>query len=448
MLQHKSKVRFTLTVLFAINLLNFYDRSIFGSVVEPIRKQWSLSDAQIGWLATAFTLLYAIIGVPMGRLSDTGRRSRLLALGVAAWSLMTALSGWTWNFASMFAARLGVGVGEAVCAPAGNSLIGDLYPARQRGRALSFFMLGLPIGYCLGAYITGQVAAAYGWRMAFFVACLPGLLVAVLATKALDPPRGAAEASPHAQREHTGSPYWSVLRIPTICWIIATGALYNFNSYAYGTFLPAFLSRYHGQSLRQSNTEFAILWGGAGVVGLLLGGWVADRVSHQSKSGRLLVGGVSLLFSSAGLFFALGLPQGAVTSFVIVAGAAVTLAFLYYPCVYATIQDVVRPQLRGTAMALYFLAMYLLGGSFGPVVVGRLSDHYARIAASQAGADALTEAARAVGLHSAMYAIVVCSVLVALALFGAARTVGRDMGELQAWMNLPASGPLSADAQD
>ena len=448
MVEPKTKVRYALAVLFAINLLNFYDRSIFGAVAEPIRKQWNLSDAQIGWLATAFTLLYAIVGVPMGRLADTRKRSRLLALGVGAWSLLTALSGWTWNFASMFAARLGVGVGEAVCAPAGNSLIGALYPAQKRGRALSLFMLGLPVGYFSGAYISGQVAAAFGWRMAFFVACVPGLLVAALATRVLDPPRGAAEASAHASRAHTGSPYWTVLRIPTICWIIANGALYNFNSYAYVTFLPAYLSRYHGQTLRQSNTEFAIIWGISGVVGLLFGGWVADRISHKSKSGRLVVGGVSLLLSAVGVCVSLNLASGQVTGFVVILGAAVTLAYLYYPCVYATIQDVVQPGLRGTAMALYFFAMYLLGGSFGPVVVGRLSDYYARRAMADIGSTRITEAARAAGLHSAMYAIVVVSVLVAVALFGAARTVARDMGELHEWMNFPTGRPIPAEGEN
>lgn len=433
-LKQQTKVRFTLAVLFAINLLNFYDRAIFGAVVEPIRKQWALSDAQIGWLATAFTLLYAIVGVPLGRLADTGRRSRLLAFGVAAWSVLTAASGMAWNFASMFVSRLGVGVGEAVCAPAGNALIGDLYPAAKRGRALAFFMLGLPIGYSLGSFFSGQLAASYGWRMAFFVACVPGMLAALAATRLVDPPRGSAEATPPPQLDQSGSPYWSVLRIPTIAWIIATGALYNFNSYAYVTFLPAYLSRYHGQSLRQSNTEFALLWGVAGIVGLLVGGFVADRVSHRSKSGRLLVGGVSLLLSAAAVYLALNLPPGQTMAFVLIMGAGATLAYLYYPCVYATIQDVVRPQLRGTAMALYFLAMYLLGGSFGPVVIGRLSDHYAHLAAAEGP---LTESSRATGLHSAMYAIVVTSVLVAVALFGAARTVAGDMGELQAWHTMP-----------
>jgi MFS family permease len=445
--QQKSKVRFTLAVLFAINLLNFYDRSIFGAVAEPIRKQWGLTDAQVGWLATAFTLLYAVVGVPMGRLSDTQKRSRLLAAGVAVWSLLTAASGWAWNFAAMFVTRLGVGVGEAVCAPAGNSLIGDLYPAQKRGRALGIFMLGLPIGYFLGSWISGQVAASYGWRIAFYVACLPGLLIAFLALRVLDPPRGAAEAHAAPQPEHSGSPYWAVLRIPTLCWIIASGVVYNFDGYAYATFLPAYLIRYHGQGLRGASLGFAIFWGVGGVVGLLSGGWIADRVSHQSRSGRLVVGAVALLLCAVGAYLALELPPGQVKDFVILMGGAATLFFLYYPCVYATIQDVVPPSLRGTAMAMYFFAMYLLGGSFGPVIVGRISDHFAR-QASTGSASGITEAARAAGLHSAMYVLIVGCILVSVALLGAATTVARDMGVSQLWSATTPDVPVRAEGQD
>ena len=447
MLQQKSKVRFTLAVLFAINLLNFYDRSIFGAVAEPIRKQWGLSDMQVGWLATAFTLLYALVGVPMGRLSDTQKRSRILAAGVAVWSLLTAASGWAWNFASMFATRLGVGIGEAVCAPAGNSLIGDLYPASKRGRALGIFMLGLPIGYFLGSWISGQVAATYGWRMAFYVACLPGFLIALLALRVLDPPRGAAEAHLAQPPQHSGSPYWAVLKIPTLSWIIASGAVFNFTSYAYGTFLPAYLIRYHGQNLSRSNLAFAIFWGVGGVVGLLSGGWIADRVSHTSRNGRMVAGAIALLLSAAGAYLALNLPPGQVTRFVLIMGGATTMYYLYYPCVYATIQDVVAPHLRGTAMALYFLAMYLLGGSFGPVIVGRISDYFARQASANS-VSGITEAARASGLHSAMYVLILGCVLVSVTLLGAATTVARDMGESPMLRSTTQGLPAPAEGQD
>src|SRR5207247_10035759 len=164
------RAKYALFVLFAINAMNFFDRVIGGAVAEPIRKEWHLSDSALGALGTAFTLLYAFAGVPLGRLSDRFSRKKLLAGGVFFWSLLTGLSGITRNFWQLFATRLGVGVGEAVCAPAGTSLIGDLYPPERRGRAMSLFMMGLPIGIALSFFLGGSIAHAYGWRAAFFVA--------------------------------------------------------------------------------------------------------------------------------------------------------------------------------------------------------------------------------------------------------------------------------------
>lgn len=435
--QSRDQARYALAILFAINLLNFYDRQIPGALVEPIRKQWALTDSQIGWLATAFTLLYALVGVPLGRLSDRWSRPRLLSLGVAAWSLLTAASGLAWGYASLFAARLGVGVGEATCAPAANSLIGDLYPAARRAGALSLFMMGLPIGNFLGSFVSGHVAAAYGWRMAFFIACLPGLILAFVAMRLFDPPRGAAESSPLAGRRPEGSPYWSVFKIPTLRWIIITGALSNFNMYTIPTFLPAYLSRFHALDLKQANTLAAIAFGAAGIPGLLLGGWAADRVAAIRSNGRLLLCSASLFLAGIFIFLALHLPQGRLLLFGALMGMGCMLSYLYYSCVYATIHDLVPPSLRATAMALYFFAMYLLGGSFGPVLTGKLSDYFARLAMAEAGASGLNEHFRALGLHNAMYVIPLCSVLLAAVLLGAARTASRDIGKLKAWMSEP-----------
>jgi MFS family permease len=433
------RAAYTLAILFGINLLNFYDRQIFGALAEPIRKEWTLTDSQIGWLATAFTLLYAVVGVPFGRLSDRWKRPQLLSVGVAVWSLLTAASGIAWSYGSLFVTRLGVGIGEATCAPASNSLIGDLYPAARRARALSLFMLGVPLGGFLGFFLSGQVAARYGWRMAFYIACVPGLLLALLAKRMFDVPRGAAESSPLAGRPHEGSPYWSVLKIPTIRWIIITGALFNFNAYAIASFLPAYLSRFHALDLKQANLLTAITFSAVGIPGLLLGGWAADRVVAIRSNGRLLISSTSFLLSAIFIYSALRVPSGEFRLFGLWMGAGCLLSNFYYAPVYATIQDVVSPSLRGTAMALYFFAMYLLGGSFGPVLTGKLSDYFARLAMAEAGASGLNEHFRGVGLHSAMYVIPLCSVVLAAVLFAAARTVARDMGQLQLWMSSPES---------
>jgi MFS family permease len=441
--QSGKQARYTLFILFAINLLNFYDRHIFGALAEPIRREWSLSDSQIGWLATAFTLLYAVVGVPLGRLSDRWNRAKLLSWGVAAWSLLTAASGMAWNYGSMFATRLGVGVGEAACAPAANSLIGDLYPSGQRARALAFFMLGLPLGNFLGTFVSGVIAAGYGWRMAFYVAGIPGLFIAALALRVPDPPRGASESSPMAGRAHDGSPYWTILKIPTMCLIIVTGALFNFIMYALATFLPAFISRYHSLDLRLSTTIAALAFGLTGVPGLLLGGWAADRAAQFHANGRLLVSFGATLIAAICLGLAFSQLAGHVTAFVVLLGTGCMIAFAYYASVYATIQEIVPPSLRGTAMALYFLAMYLLGGSFGPVLTGKLSDYFAHRAMAAAGASAMNEHFRASGLHVAMFAIPICDAFVSVVLLVAARTVAKDMKTVQVWMSFPEGQPPS-----
>src|SRR5437667_2662996 len=181
---------FTLGVLLAINTMNFFDRQILPAVQEKIKDQWKLSDTELGWLGTAFILLYAVVGLPLGRLADVWRRKWLLAGGVALWSLLTLGSGLAWSFWSLFVLRLGVGVGEASCAPAASSLIGDLVPAQRRARAMSVFMLGLPLGLALSFFVSGTVAERYNWPAAFFVAGVPGLLLAIAALFLVDPVRG------------------------------------------------------------------------------------------------------------------------------------------------------------------------------------------------------------------------------------------------------------------
>src|ERR1700737_587323 len=190
---HRSNAWFALWVLSAINAINFFDRQILGAVGEPIRKEWGLSDSNLGALGTAFTLLCAFVGVPFGRLTDKAKRTWILSAGVFVWSLMTATSGAARNFWQLFTCRLGVGVGEASCAPAATSLIGDLFPASRRARAMSIFMLGLPIGIALSYLMSSFIAHAWGWRAAFFVAGIPGVFCAIAAMFIDEPARGIAE---------------------------------------------------------------------------------------------------------------------------------------------------------------------------------------------------------------------------------------------------------------
>jgi MFS family permease len=414
-------------VLFGINLMNFYDRQILAAVTEPVRKEWALNDSALGWLGTAFTLFYAAVGVPLGRLTDCWIRNRILSIGVTLWSVLTAASGFAWNYGALFITRLGVGVGEASCAPAANSLIGDLFPPHQRARALSAFMMGLPVGLFLSYWLSGRIAHAYGWRSAFYLACVPGVILGILALRIHEPQRGAAESTQDAGGRREGSPYRLLLSIPTMWWIIASGALHNFNMYAINSFLTAFLSRYHHLNLKEATFISAVVLGGVGVLGLLAGGWAADYFGRVRSEGRLLVASVAVLAATPCIYLALQQPPGAVLVFMFWMGIGSMLMFVYYSGVYAAIQDVVEPALRGTAMALYFFAMYVLGASLGPLGTGMLSDYFAHQAMRAAGATIMTEPFKATGLHDAMYLIPLLSLVLAAVLFAAARTVTADI---------------------
>jgi MFS family permease len=421
-----ARLLYTLSVLLGINTLNFFDRQILGAVAEGIKKDWDLSDGRLGALGTAFILLYAVIGLPLGRWADVGQRSKLLAGGVALWSLMTAASGFAWNFWSLFTLRLGVGVGEASCAPAANSLLGDLFPLRSRSRAVAVFMLGLPLGLALSFIISGQVADQWGWRAAFWVAGVPGLLLALLALALPDPARGEVDLRPAGAEWSPGRAVRHVLSIPTMWWIILSGALHNFNMYAVGQFLSSFLQRFHGLTQTGAGWISGLIYG-CGGLGILLGGWACDRAVQRHIRGRLVVATAALLLFVPSTLIALRQPAGNYWGFALWFLPGYALSYVYYSAVYATLQDIVEPALRGTAMALYFCAMYLLGAALGPVLTGWVSDTLARRAAA---GGATAAAARTIGLHQAMYLVPTLGALLVVVLFAASRTVTADYERL------------------
>ncbi len=421
-MSERGRAAYALAVLFVINAMNFFDRVIGGALAEPIRREWNLSDSALGALGTAFTLLYAFVGIPLGRLSDRASRKSILAGAVFVWSALTAASGITRTYWQLFVTRLGVGVGEAACAPAATSLIGDLFPPHRRARALSVFMMGLPIGIALSYFVGSYVAHAWGWRAAFYVAGVPGVLAAVAAMFIHEPLRGTKEIV--ASKPHTGSPWKKLLSIPTLWWLIASGALHNFNMYALGSFLAPLLMRYHGASLREAGVMTTLVYGLSGIPGLLLGGALADRWAVKRRDGRLLVAAIATGVSAPLMWAALARPANDAVPFVILGSLACAFMYVYYASVYAALQDVVEPSLRGTAMALYFFAMYVLGASFGPLATGIASDYFTRRAA---GVALELEPFRGAGLHSAMYLVPILSIFLALVLFAASRTVARDM---------------------
>ncbi len=450
----------SLVILFAINILNFYDRQVLSTLTEPVRKEFVLSDTQIGFMTTAFTLLYAVIGVPIGRLADRWNRKKLLASGVTVWSVLTASTAVAGTYSFLLFSRLGVAVGEAVCAPVGTSWLGDLYPPAKRSGALALFMLGVPIGTALSSFCSGPVAQAFGWRVAMVLAAGPALLLIPALLTLHEPIRGASE--PHQPATVRGAGFqpampafmraffspqnrprtsvaqaslpvspsptaWSILRIRTLWWIIASGALLNFIMYAFAVFLASFLMRVHGFSLASTGIASGFVFGIGGVLGGLTAGRVGDRVANQRKDGRMRAAALAALISAPLAFLGILQPPGAVALAIPLLALAYGFFNMYYGLVYSSIHDIVCPSLRGTAMAFYFMVMYLGGASFGSLITCNLSDRMARRAALAAGSPRITEAAKAIGLQQAMFIIPAMAVALALVLYAGSRTIEGDM---------------------
>ncbi len=419
----RGQLTYALTVLFALNFMNFYDRQVVGAVGERIKQEWQLSDSQLGSLTTAFVLLYALVGIPFGRLADTGTRRLILSRGVVIWSAFTALSGAAGSFVAHFLYRMGVGVGEASLAPTANSLIADLFPPKVRARAISIFMLGLPLGLGASYLISGLVVKATGgWRPALYVAAVPGFILAVFALFLPEPARrGATNTADGGGLSATAS-IRAILAVPTMWWVIASGALLNLVMYAIGAFSTSYYIRYHGLDIDIANRFNAMVFGGGGGLGMLLGGWLGDRAGRGGAAGRLQLATVGCAIAAPLLWLALQQSRGMAWSFAGFLFAAVLSLYFYYSSVYAAIHDLVPSGVRGMAMSVYFFVFYIFT-AIGLIGFGKLSDG---LAARALATGVTAPESRAIGLHDAMYAMPICCAALVIVLYFASRTAARD----------------------
>ena len=300
---------------------------------------------------------------------------------------------------------------------------------------MGVFMLGLPAGIFLAYISAGAIATKFGWRARFLFCLRPRIALRA---------DGAAHARTAARRARSRARgddrrdgveialYHAVLGLPTMWWIIMSGIFHNFNMYAINSFNSAFLQRFHGMSLLDASYVSSFAVGAVGAIGLLVGGWLADKMSVKRRNGRLVLSACRMTIAAPCIFFAINQPKGAITAYSYFMTMGTITMYVYYSTVYAAIQDVIEPRLRGTAVALYFCFMYILGASMGPVGTGCLSDHFAHKAMIDAGAGTMTEAFKAIGLHNAMYVIPVLALAAAVVLFAASRTMEKDVRKLVA----------------
>jgi sugar phosphate permease len=268
-----------------------------------------------------------------------------------------------------------------------------------------------------------------GWRFAMVVAAAPALLLIPLLLRLREPKRGASEGA-HEPGTTGVAAMKAALKIPTLWWIIASGALLNFNMYALGTFMPAFLSRIHHVSLANSGIGTGITYAIGGLAGSFAGGWLGDHVIKKRRNGRMLwAAGITILSAPTGY---LAIQSGSVVTAVAFMTISYGALCSYYGLVYSSIQDIVAPSMRATAMAIYFMAMYLCGASFGPLLTGKVSDMMARRAAELAGSAVLTDAFKAIGLQQAMLIMPVLAVILAMVLYIGSRTIVGDIKRREA----------------
>ena len=368
-----------LLLLVVVYTFNFIDRQIVGILAVPIKADLGLSDTELGLMGgLAFALFYTGLGIPVAMLADRFSRTWIMTGALVIWSAMTAVCGLANNFCQLFLARLGVGVGEAGGVAPAYSLISDYFPAQQRARALSIYSFGIPIGSALGIVFGGLIASKVDWRYAFFAVGLAGIFIApVFRLVVKEPPRGGFDPV-RAERAPPGlAELFRTLASKPSFWLVSLGAASS-SMMGYGLFfwLPSFFVRSYGLSLLDASLFFGAIVFLGGLVGIWAGGWLGDRLGQAKRSRYLTVPAIAFCITIPFYVVALFSPNLTLTFFVLLVPTAMGLVWL--GPVLATIQHLVRPDMRATASAVFLFINNLIGIGLGTWALGALSDALAQ----------------------------------------------------------------------
>ncbi len=380
----REQARFAFTVLLMINVLNYADRSVLSAVLPKIQADLQLSNTELGLLASSFLLVYAIATLPLGIWADRSPRKCIVAWCVGIWSVATALAGLARNFVQLFVLRSILGIGEAGYAPASLSMLGDYFPKAQRGRVMAFWGIGNLIGTALGLILGGLIADAFGWRWAFYVIGIPGLVTALLIWRATEPARGAFEGKEDTDSGSTtyghrslGKSFWQIastlFQIPTYRILLGAFIFCFFTIGSASVWIPSYFVEAFNLSVSQAGVISGAVLAGGSLVGTLLGGWLADSLQRHRSEGRLLVATFAFLLGAPCTLVALSMHT--LIPFVIVFTIAIVCLSLCLGPLNAVIQDIVTPDIRATAIGLVLLLGHLLGDAASPLIVGALADH-------------------------------------------------------------------------
>ena len=367
---------YVLAILFVAYVFNFVDRQIISILLGPIKRDLGVSDSMMGFLAgPAFAIFYATLGIPIARLGDLWVRRTIIAIGLALWSGMTAVSGLAQNFTQMALARIGVGVGEAALSPPAHSLLADYFPVEKRATALGVYAMGIHIGILFGVLAGGWLEEYWGWRRAFMVVGLPGLVLALLVRFTVrEPVRGAQELRPTDEAMPTVMEVVRFLAARRSFRHLSLGiGLTAFAGYAFATWAPEFLRRVHGISGGELGTKYGLALGVGGAIGSVLAGVIADRLGRRDVRWWLwlpaIAGAGPLPFTLS--FFA----SSNVDTALAIGFPGLIIAAMYQGPVFATVQTLSPVRMRAVASGVLMFVTNIIGLALGPQSIGWLNDY-------------------------------------------------------------------------
>ena len=357
--------RRVILILMLVNFVNYVDRQIIFSLFPAIRRDFGLSFAQLGYLATAFTVVLSLTSFPLGMLADRVSKRAVISAAVLFWSAATFFSGLAGSFRSLLAARGLVGVGEAAYNPAGAAVISASFPAEIRARVQGTFDIGMFIGGAVGLALGGMIVQSFGWRPAFFVVGIPGV---ILGLSALRLPRTPVSSS----REYM--PIRELLHVPAFIALMVSGWFCSFAGYAYVAWGPELVQDYKGFSARQAGTAIALAIVVGGTCGIATGAYLSDRLAKVRSWGRAAVIPVGFVLAAPAVFFALRTTSKLL--FVFLFGLGAFFLSWYHGPLTATIHDLVPPHGHAAALGFYNLFVNLCSMALAPLIIGKIADRY------------------------------------------------------------------------
>lgn len=377
-----------LGVLFVVTMLNFLDRQLISILAEPIKRDFDLSDSELGWLTGfSFALFYTVLAIPVAALADRWNRSKIIGIAIAIWSAMTLLSGVATNFVQLILARIGVGIGEAGSGPASHSLIADLFPPERRSGALGILGTSVPIGAFIAYAGGGWIVENFNWRVAFLMAGLPGILVALVMWFTVKDPRGKVslkEAFKPVEGNTTLREAVAELSTKPAYWhLVIAGLLVQFVSYGLASFYSSLFARVHGIGYAELGWKLGVMVALSGGLGAFLGGKMGDYLDRRKPALSLLISGLVLIIAVPGMIAAI-YAENVNLAIALLAFPTVGATFYYGPS-FSAIQTLASDQTRAMAVAIYLLIAGIIGLGVGPIFVGNLSDYFAAGVAANEG---------------------------------------------------------------